>query len=300
MMKVRNVITISLVTALLVACGGKGDTQMAQGTFEAEETLISAEATGVLKQFAVEEGQVLAEGQQVGAIDSLPLYLKKKQLEAQITAVLGRRPDVGVQLSALQEQLTTAERELKRVENLAQGDAATPKQLDDARSQVAVIKRQIAAQASSLNINSGSLSKEAVPLQVQIEQVADQLRKCRVVNPLAGTVLSKYAQPYEMVATGKPLYKIADLSTLTLRAYITGDQLPQVQIGQRVKVRTDNGAGGYNEAEGTISWVSAEAEFTPKTILTKEERQNKVYAVKVRVPNPEGKLKIGMYGETVF
>lgn len=271
----------------------------ASGSFEAEETIISAEAQGTLKVFDVQEGQTLQAGQHIGYIDSIQLHLRKKQLEAQIIAIVGKKPDIPVQLSALQEQLKTAEREKARIANLVEGDGATPKQLDDITAQVEVLKKQIEAQRSSLGISSESISNEIVPLQVQIEQLADQLDKCNIVNPVNGTVLTKYAEANEMASIGKPLYKIADLSNIILRAYITGNQLPQVKLNQEVSIFTDDGNGEYKETAGTITWISDKAEFTPKTIQTKDERANKVYAVKVRVKN-DGSYKIGMYGEICF
>lgn len=287
------------IVIILSACNRNQHTFDASGSFEAEETLISAEAQGILKVFDVQEGQTLQAGQHIGYIDSIQLHLRKKQLEAQIVAIVGKKPDIPVQLSALQEQLKTAEREKTRIANLVEGDGATPKQLDDITAQVEVLKKQIEAQKSSLSISSESISNEIIPLQVQIEQLTDQLDKCHIVNPVSGTVLTKYAEANEMASVGKPLYKIADLSNIILRAYITGNQLPQVRLNQEVKVLTDNGNGGYKEATGTITWISDKAEFTPKTIQTKDERANKVYAVKVRVKN-DGSYKIGMYGEICF
>jgi len=268
----------------------------ASGTFEAEETIISAEAQGRLQVFDIREGQVLQSGQQIGHIDSVQLFLKKKQLEAQIAALLGKKPDIPVQMSVLREQMKAAEREKNRIENLLKGDGATPKQLDDINAQIEVLKRQIAAQRSVLDISSGSINKDAVPLRVQVEQLEDLLKKCRIVNPVSGTVLAKYAETNEMAAIGKPLYKIADLSNIILRAYVTGNQLAQITLNKQVTVLTDDGLGGYRQAEGTITWISSKAEFTPKTIQTKDERANRVYAIKVRVEN-NGAYKIGMYGE---
>lgn len=282
-----------------VSCNNKQDTFDASGSFETEETIISAEAQGTLKTFDIQEGQVLQAGQNIGYIDSIQLYLKKKQLETQVTALLGKKPNIPVQLSALQEQLRTTEKEKVRVTNLLKGDAATPKQLDDINAQIDVLKRQIEAQKSSLSISSDGISKDVVPLQVQIEQLEDQLSKCKLINPINGTVLTKYAEANEIASIGKPLYKIADLSNIILRAYVTGNQLPQIKLNQQVKVLTDDGKGGYNEITGVITWISDKAEFTPKTIQTKDERANMVYAIKVKVKN-DGLYKIGMYGEIKF
>ncbi|MDV3557885.1 HlyD family secretion protein [Elizabethkingia anophelis] len=299
MYKIKTIALIASIATVLTACNNNKVSFDASGSFEAEETIISSEATGTIKQFSIEEGQTLEAGQTIGYIDSLQLYLKKKQLEAQVTAILGKKLNIPVQLSALQEQLRTAERERTRVANLVKGDAATPKQLDDINAQIEVLKKQIEAQKSTLSISSEGLGKDVVPLQVQIEQLNDQLAKCYIINPASGTVLSKYAEANEMTSAGKPLYKIANLSNIILRVYITGDQLPQAKLNQTVKVLTDDGKGGYKETAGTIIWINDKAEFTPKTIQTKDERANMVYAVKIKVKN-DGLYKVGMYGEIKF
>lgn len=288
---------IAFTSAILfTACSTNEKMYDASGTFEAIETIVSAEATGTIQSLSIEEGQQLKGGTTIGYIDSTQLYLKRKQLQAQIRAVLSKKPNIPTQLAALLEELQQAEREQKRVVSLFRSDAATQKQLDDAAAYVAIIKRKILAQESSLGITTASLREETLPLQVQIEQLDDQLTKCRIVNAVNGTVLSKYAERYETVVAGKPLYKIADLSSVTLRAYITGDQFSQVKINQPVTVLVDDAEGKYKEYPGTIQWISNKAEFTPKTIQTKDERANLVYAVKIGVKN-DGFLKIGMYGE---
>lgn len=289
-------IALAFATLFLISCGPNEQAYDASGTFEAVETIVSAEANGTIKALNIEEGQVLKAGETVGYIDSTQLYLKKKQLQAQITAVLGKKPDVSTQIAAYREQLKQAVREQQRITNLLKADAATPKQLDDANAQIAIIKKQIAAQESALGITSASLNKDALPLSVQIEQLNDQLSKSRIVNETAGTVLVKYAEVNEMASTGKPLYKISDLSYIILRAYITGDQLSAVKPGQKVEVLIDDAGGKYKTYQGILEWISDKAEFTPKTIQTKDERANLVYAVKIKVKN-DGYLKIGMYGE---
>lgn len=286
-----------LTTAVLFsACSTDKNAYDASGTFEAIETIVSAEATGTIQELNIEEGQTLKSGSTIGFIDSTQLYLKRKQLQAQIRAVLSKKPNVSAQLAALIEERQHAEREQRRIANLVRSDAATQKQLDDATAQVDIIKRKISAQESSLGITTSSLSVETLPLQVQIEQLDDQLAKCRIINAVNGTVLTKYAEVYESTTSGKPLYKIADLSTVILRAYITGDQLSKTKLNQKVSVLVDDEDGKYKEYSGTIHWISDKAEFTPKTIQTKDERANLVYAVKIGVKN-DGFLKIGMYGE---
>ncbi len=295
----KKTIIITFVSTLVFACKGKEDTADASGTFEAVETIISAEASGTVKDLNIEEGQVLKSGEIIGYIDSVQLYLKRKQLIAQIGAVLSKKPNISSQLAALQAQLKQAEHEQKRVSNLLKAEAATSKQMDDANAQVDIIKKQIEAQQTSLGITSSGIGEETVPLQVQIEQLNDQLSKCRIVNPVNGTVLDKYTEASEMATIGKPLYKIADLSTINLRAYITGDQFAKVKLHQKLKVLVDDGNGGYKTYAGSVEWISSKAEFTPKTIQTKDERANLVYAVKIKVTN-DGFLKIGMYGEVKF
>jgi HlyD family secretion protein len=298
MKRILKIVAFSSFVLFASACNNE-NTFDASGSFEAVEVIISAEANGVLEVFKIEEGQVLQSGFLIGYIDSTQLFLKKKQLESQIVALLAKKPNIPVQLSAMQEQLKTTEIEKQRITNLLKSDAATTKQLDDVNAQIEIIKKQFDAQKSTLVITSEGINKDVLPLQVQVEQLNNQLQKCKIINPINGTVITKYAEQNEMAVTGKALYKIADLSTIILRVYISSNQLAQVKINQKVKVHTDDGSGGMKENEGTITWISDKAEFTPKTIQTKEERANLVYAVKIKMPN-NGDYKIGMYGEVVF
>lgn len=284
---------------LLLSCGDAAKNFDATGAFEAEETIISSEANGTILQFNVEEGQELKAGEVIGYVDSTILHLKKVQLEQQITSLLGRKPNIAVQIAGLQAQLESAKTERARLEKLIAGNAAPAKQMDDVNTQINVLERQIAALNSSLSITTEGITNDAGTLKTQLAQVEEQLKKCRLVNPIQGTVLTKYAEANELAGAGKPLYKIADLRTIVLRAYITGDQLPKVKLNQKVRVFTDDGNGKMKETEGRISWISSKAEFTPKTIQTKDERANLVYAIKVEVTN-DGSYKIGMYGEVKF
>lgn len=292
---------LSLSTLLFFAssCQNQVGEFDASGSFEAEETIISAEANGLLQSFNLREGQDLKPGQIVGHIDSLPLSLKKQQLLAQMAAMESRRPNKALQLAPLQSQLKTAKSEQDRISKLKAGGAATAKQTDDIAANISALSKQIAAQESNLNIAISSLEKDLEQMQVQVAQVDDQLKRCVITNPVKGKVLSKYAEQYEMTAAGKPLYKIADLSQIILRAYVSGNQLVQINLNQKVTVYTDNGEGGFKETEGEIVWISDQSEFTPKTIQTKGERANMVYALKVLVKN-DGSYKIGMYGEIKF
>ena len=292
-------IAFILSSLLVFACSnGNGDFD-ATGTFESEEIIVSSEAMGKLVLFQVEEGMQLKQNQIVGVVDTIQLHLKKKQLLSSITAVLSKQPDVNTQLAALQEQIKTAEVEKKRIENLVRLDAATTKQLDDVNSQLEVLNKQYTATKSSLTITKQGLQSETLPLIAQVEQIEDQIKKSIIINPIDGTVLTRYAKQDEITSNGKALYKIANLSGMTLRAYVDGDQLGQMKLGQKVKVFVDKGEGNQKEMSGEIYWVSSKAEFTPKTIQTKDERANLVYAIKVKVIN-DGYLKIGMYGEVKF
>ncbi len=306
----RQLAFAAIMLIAMASCKNNKNNFDASGAFEAEETIISAEAPGTIKQLNVEEGALLQAGQVIGYIDSVPLYLKKKQLEAQLRATGKRIPNVTAQTgyynqqeAVIQSRLNNLLHEQTRIQNLVKADAATPKQLDDINAQIDETRKQLLvtgkqkdAQVSALQTQSSSISGDLLPLQVQIEQVNDQLAKCNIINPLNGTVLSKYAIVNEITAQGKPLYKIADLRTIILRAYISGNQLPALKLNQQVKVHTDDGKGGYKETNGTVTWISDKAEFTPKTIQTKDERANMVYAVKIKVAN-DGSYKIGMYGE---
>lgn len=292
-------VVLLLLSLLLIGCKGNKVEYDASGTFEAIETLVSAEANGIIKVLDVEEGQVLQAGQKVGAIDSTQIKFKKEQIIAQMNSIRSRKPAISTQIAALQSQLEHAEHERNRTANLVKADAATPKQLDDANAQVSVLKRQIEAQRSSLSINSVSLDKDIEAMEAQLKEIDNQLSKCLILNPIQGTVLLKYAEANEMTTVGKPIYKIADLTSMILRAYITGDQFSSVQLNQKVRVFVDDSANGFKEYPGTVEWISSKAEFTPKTIQTKKERENLVYAIKIKVDN-QGLLKIGMYGQVNF
>jgi len=296
MKRISTIITAFLV---LVSCGKKEDDFDASGSFETEETIISSQASGIIQQLQVEEGAQLSAGDYVGYVDTTQLFLKKKQLLAQIDAVLSQRPNISEQLGALQSQLKAAEKEHQRFTRLVAQDAAPQKQLDDITAQVRTLRQQIEAQRSSLNIASRGISEQAAPLRVQIDQINDQISKSKIVNSVNGSVLVKYAKEHEVTAPGKPLYKIADISYLTLRAYITADQLSHLRLNQHVTVFVDSTKDSYRHLPGVVTWISDQSEFTPKTIQTKDERANLVYAIKIRVSN-DGTLKDGMYAEVKF
>lgn len=288
-----------ILTSILFSCGNGNGKYDATGTFESEEIIVSSEGTGKLVLFNVEEGQPLKQNQVIGLIDTTQLYLKKEQLKASIIVIKNKLPDIETQLAAIQEQIKSTEVEKKRIENLVSSNAATSKQLDDINSQLQFLKKQLDASKSSLTVSTRGMQSEIQPLQFQIEQIQDQINKSIIKNPIDGTILTRYAKQNEITSTGRALYRIADLSSMTLRAYVDGNQLAKLKLGQKVKVFIDGEESGQNKLDGELYWISSKAEFTPKTIQTKDERTNLVYAVKVRVKN-NGYIKIGMYGEVTF
>ncbi|MEY8723083.1 HlyD family efflux transporter periplasmic adaptor subunit [Bacteroides stercorirosoris] len=298
-MKSKNLLRLCSLLALFSACGNGTPKYDATGTFETTEVLVSAEASGKLLYFNIEEGTVLKAGQEVGVVDTVQLYLKKLQLEANIKSVEEQRPDILKQVAATKEQITAAERERNRVANLLKVGAANQKQLDDADDQLEVLRKQLVAQNSTLSNSHQSLTWQSSSVGIQVAQVEDQLKKCYITSPITGTVLAKYAEAGELTAVGTPLFKIADTQQMYLRAYITSEQLSQVKLGQKVTVFSDYGTDEHKQYPGVVTWISDTSEFTPKTILTKNERANLVYAVKIAVKN-EGYLKIGMYGGVEF
>ena len=299
-MKRLNSYTLIATALLSLAACNRGDGDFdATGTFEATEILVSSEANGKIMELNIEEGDRLDAGALVGYVDSTQLYLKKMQLSAGLRSVDIRKPDIRKQIAALEQQIATARTEQQRMENLVKAKAGNQKQVDDIVNNIKYLQKQLDAQYSTLNKTTGGADAEAEGILYQIMQLDDQLQKSRIVNPQAGTVLVKYAEPGEVTAAGKPLYKIADTDLLYLRAYITSDQLSTLKQGQTVRVFADYGENDRREYPGTIPWISDKSEFTPKGIQTKDERANLVYAIKIAVKN-DGYLKIGQYGETVF
>jgi HlyD family secretion protein len=288
-----------LAISLLTSCQSEEARFDASGNFETTETVVAAKAQGQLLRLAVAEGDELPAGREVGVIDTTQLYLRKRQLQASARAVRQQTPNVPAQLGALAQQLANLQRERQRVVNLVKADAVPSKQLDDIDYQIATARQQLAAQRSALGTQASGTAAQAAPLQEQVQQVNDQLRNSQVVNPVAGTVLTVYVEPSEVVNYGQPLYKIGNTKTLILRAYVAGEQLTRVQLRQPVKVLVDAPEGKRREYAGRVQWVSSKAEFTPKVIQTKEDRVNLVYALKIAVPN-DGSLKIGMPADVLF
>ncbi|MCP9612987.1 HlyD family secretion protein [Coprobacter tertius] len=299
MKKIQTLLSSIVLLTLFCACSNKDNRYDAAGTFEATEVIVSAEANGKLEQFDITEGELLKAGETVGYIDTIQIWLKIQQLKASNKAISSRLADVPVQIAALQQQIMTQKREKYRFENLLKNNAANQKQVDDIDAQITVLEKQLEAQLSSLRNNNSGLNEESAATTLQIAQLEDQLQKCRIYSPITGTVLTKYAEAGELATTGKALFKIADTEQLFLRAYLTSDQLSSIKTRQKVKVIADFGGEEQREYDGTVSWISSKAEFTPKGIQTRDERANLVYAVKIAVKN-DGYIKIGMYGEVIF
>ena len=293
----KKVIYIAMAL-LAISCTKEAEFD-AQGTFEATEVVVSSEATGRILNFDIEEGMAIAANQTVGTIDSLQLHLQRKQLVAQQSALLASRPDVKKQVAALREQIAKQKTELRRVENMLRDGAATQKQKDDIEAQIKILEGQLEAQLSTLDKNTSTINGNSVVLEAQIAALDDRISKCRIISPVGGTVLVKYAEAGELASAGKPLMKIADLKNIYLRAYFTSDQLANVKLGDEVKVVADFGGTERYDYTGRVAWISSESEFTPKTIQTKDSRANLVYAVKIAVEN-DGRLKIGLAGEVVL
>ena len=283
---------------LAVSCGKESEFD-AQGTFEATEVVISSEANGKILDFDVVEGSIVETDKPVGAIDSVQLHLQRKQLLAQHSALLGSRPDVKKQVASLREQIAKHKSELRRVENMLKDGAATQKQYDDIEAQVKILETQLDATLSTLDKNTTTINNNLLALEAQIAALDDRISKCRIVSPVSGTVLVKYAQAGELATVGKPLMKVADLDKIYLRAYFTSEQLAKVNLGDEVSVVADFGGDERYNYAGRIEWISSESEFTPKSIQTKDSRANLVYAVKIAVEN-DGRLKIGLAGEVIL
>ncbi|TRX16689.1 HlyD family efflux transporter periplasmic adaptor subunit [Flavobacterium franklandianum] len=286
----KKIITF-LILASLLSCNKNNEKADGYGNFEATEVTISAEANGKIQYLKLEEGEILESNSQVGLIDTTQLYFNKQQLIASKSTVYSKSTNVLSQRKVLQEQLKTAQIEKKRILNMFAENAATKRQVDEIDGKVSVIQEQI----KSVETQNAPIVNEVKSIDVQIEKINDQIQKSKIINPIKGTVLSKYAEPNEVTAFGKPIYKIADISEMTLRVYVSETQLSNIKIGQVVTVKIDSGKE-MKSFQGAISWISSSAEFTPKIIQTKEERVNLVYAVKVKVKN-DGSLKIGMPAE---
>lgn len=291
----KRILFYSATLLTMVACG-RGNDFDATGTFEATEVVVSAEAAGRILSFDAEEGDAVQAGRQIGAIDTVQLYLQKLQLERQRASVMSNRPDIRKQALALREQIAKQEIEPSRVVNLLKDGAATTKQLDDIDASLKVLNGQLEALLSTLGNNTAAIDENSSALELQIAQIEDRLMKSRIASPISGTVLAKYSEQGELAAVGRPLMKVADMENVYLRVYFTSDQLSSLKIGQEVTVTADFGGDEQIDYPGRITWIASESEFTPKNIQTKSSRASLVYAVKIAVKN-DGRLKLGLYGE---
>jgi len=295
----KKTIIMAAGLAVLASCGSNEKAYDATGTFEATEVTVAAEQSGALMKFDVNEGDEIALDKEVGLVDTTQIWLKIQQAGATKEVYQSQKPDMEKQIAATRQQLTKAKQDQQRYQELVADGAAPSKMLDDATNQVQVLQKQLDALISSLSTNTNALNKQMAATDVQVDQLQDQLRKCHIAAPIKGTVLEKYVEKGEFVATGKPLFKMADTEQMFIRAYVTSAQLQNIKVGQKAKVFADYGDGEKKEYEGTVSWISSRSEFTPKTILTDDERADLVYALKVAFKN-DGYVKIGMYGEVKF
>lgn len=293
-MKIK-VLAIIVAVVLATGCGSRSDRYDATGTFEAEETTLSAEVNGRILEMAVGDGSVVGIGEQVALIDTTQLHLQRLQIESSRIALQSSLPDVEIQLAPLREQLARQRRERERIEKMVEADAVGVARLEDIDSAIASLERQIDAQRTVLMNTRLSLDAQIAALEAQLAQVDEQLSNCRVVSPVAGTVVARYVGVGELAVAGRPLVKIADLDNIYLRAYLLSTQLPEVALGAQLKVYADVGGGQRREYTGTVTWISDRSEFTPKNIITSDDRANMVYAIKVAVRN-DGFIKTGMYG----
>ena len=298
-MKIHQYICSVALWLVLGACTSQEEQYDASGIFETTEVIVSAKGTGELQSFQVEEGQAVRQGEVLGWIDTLQLSLKDRQLAASLLATESKRLDEKRQVAHLRQQIENLQREKERFTTLLNAKATTAKQVDDIDYQIKVLQNQLVATQEQINSSNSSLSRQSESIQAQRAQMEDQIRNAMISSPITGTVLTKYAEQGEFAVPGKALFKVADVSQMKLRAYITADQLTQLQIGQAVAVYADRGITDRKRYAGRVVWIADKAEFTPKTIQTRNERDNLVYAVKIAVEN-DGFIKRGMYGEVRF
>ena len=299
MKQILSFIHFFILSFFLVGCGNNEKVYDATGTFEATEVTVAAEQSGALMMFDVNESDEVALGKEVGLIDTTQIWLKIQQAGATKAVYQSQKPDMEAQIAATRQQLAKAKQDQQRYRELVADGAAPSKMLDDATNQVQVLQKQLDAQISTLNTSTNALNKQMAASDVQVSQLMDQLQKCHITTPIKGTVLEKYVERGEFVAVGKPLFKMADTEQMFIRAYVTSAQLKDIKVGQKAKVFADYGDGQRKEYDGTVTWISSKSEFTPKTILTDDERADLVYALKVAIKN-DGYVKIGMYGEVKF
>ncbi len=298
-MKKKNILSLCAAIAALTACSSGEKDYDASGVFETTEVIVSAKATGEIISLNVEEGQNVKRNEMLGLIDTLQLSLHDRQLAANQSAVDSKRLDANRQVASIRQQIINLQKEKKRFSDLLAANAATQKQVDDIGYQIEVLQRQLAATQEQIGSNNQSAGNQSMGIKAQRAQTEDQIRKAHITSPITGTVLTKYAEQGEYATPGRALFKVGDISRMRLRAYITAPQLTTLKVGQKVKVFADMGETESKAYEGTVEWISDKAEFTPKTIQTRDERANLVYAIKVAVNN-DGMIKRGMYGDVKF
>lgn len=298
-MKKKNILSLCAAIAVLTACSSGEKDYDASGVFETTEVIVSAKATGEIISLNVEEGQDVKRNEMLGLIDTLQLSLHDQQLAANQSAADSKRLDANRQVASIRQQIINLQKEKKRFSDLLAANAATQKQVDDISYQIEVLQRQLAATQEQIGSNNQSAGNQSMGIKAQRAQTEDQIRKAHITSPITGTVLTKYAEQGEYATPGRALFKVGDISRMRLRAYITAPQLTTLKVGQKVKVFADMGETESKAYEGTVEWISDKAEFTPKTIQTRDERANLVYAIKVAVRN-DGMIKRGMYGDVKF
>ena len=295
----RNFLSIISAMALLTACSGSDSKYDASGVFEVTEVMVSARVAGEIMDLDIDEGTEVTAGEPVGYIDTVQLYLQRLQLEANVKAAESRICDVEKQTAAIRQQITTQKKEQTRFENLVNANAGNRKQLDDITAAINLLEKQLDAQTETLINGNANAKAQAEALKAQIALTDDMISKSTIASPVDGTVMAKYVEKGELAVQGRTLFKVANINDMYLKAYITSGQITGLKIGQEVKVFADSGDSDRKEYRGVISWISDKAEFTPKTIQTRDERANLVYAVKIKVQN-DGYIKRGMYGEVSF
>jgi len=288
-----------VIIVCFISCINNNHDADAYGVFEATEIIVSSENNGKLLTFHVSEGQTYEKGQEIGCIDTFQLHLQIQQLESTIRATLASRPDIPSQINTLQSKLQTLEKERARITTLVEANAATTKQLDDVNAEIEITRSQIAATKSTLNTQSSAILENVEAMRFQLLQLEDAMEKCKIKAPITGTVLKKYIEPNELAFQGKPLFKIADITNMFIKVYVTEDMLSSIKLGQKAEIHIDMEDMQSKSYTGTVQWISAKAEFTPKMIQTKNERVNMVYAVKIAFSN-DGSAKIGMPGDVIF
>jgi HlyD family secretion protein len=299
-MKNFHVITILTVLLGMLSCNRNKYQYDASGVFEATEIIVSAECAGRIEDLNFVEGDALEKNQYVALIDTTQLFLQKCQLQTASNSISSKKSDISIQVAEFNERIANTEKAKLRLENMLKDSAVTLQEMDNLNTELEVSKKQLAASINSLTTSNNSIDKEVASYAIQVAQIEDKINRCYIKSPIAGTVLNKYVEVKEFASVGKPLFKIANTKEMYLRAYIISEQLNTIKIGQPVAVYTNTIDNIERSYQGRITWISNFAEFTPKTIQTKDERQNLVYSIKVAVANENEQIKIGMYGDIKF